>query len=195
MPRFSSVRLSRPSTPHQLHVSTLDVLCFNLQLYPTVLKFAGISLMSIQSEHLFIQVDIHVFMSWVAVYELACFLLGSFLLLRNTTLMELFNPCLPSVTGNVSLAYLLFIANRILFLFLGKFQVENCFVFNFHVVKYVSLFFMVCGFDVNCHYPCPHSGLQKYSSKLPLESLSYFCASVCAPSGVYFGVGLFSPSG
>lgn len=76
-------------------------------------------------------------------YELAWFLLGSFLLLRNKALMKLFNPCVSSVTGNVSLAYLFFIANRSLFLFLGKLQVKNCFVFNFHVViSYVSLFFL-----------------------------------------------------
>lgn len=161
MPRFSSVRFSRPSTHHQLHVSTLDVICFNLQLYPTVLKFAGIFFMSIQSEHLFIQVDIHVCMSWVAMYELAWFLLGSFLLLRNKE-MKLFNPCLPSVTGNVPLTYLLFIANRSLFLFLGKLQVENCFVFNFHVViSYVSLFFMVCGFDVRLSLPLPSLRITK----------------------------------
>lgn len=96
-------------------------------------------------------------------YELAWFLLGSFLLLRNKALMKLFNPCVPSVTGNVSLAYPFFIANRSLFLFLGKLQVENCFVFNFHVViSYVSLFFfMVCGFDVRLSLPLPSLRITK----------------------------------
>lgn len=61
-------------------------------------------------------------------YELAWFLLGSFLLLRNKE-MKLFNPCLPSVTGNVPLTYLLFIANRSLFFIFREASSRELFCF------------------------------------------------------------------
>lgn len=181
MPRFySSVRFTKLSSYH-LYVSTLAVINLNLKLYPTVLKIY----MHFCDEYS-VWASLHAFghlyflFHKVLFMSFAHFLLGSFSSLNIKVLIRILILCVSSELEDIALDYLLSVVNRVLFL-------ENCFPPGSKIVRF---FFILCGVDVRfSFYLRPQPRITKIFSRI---TVSYFYASVCTPSGIYFGIFVFS---